>query len=444
MNKKLKYAVILISLGFRLTISAQQMDINSAIKYALDHNFDYKKQQLERLITYEKTQEVLTSGFPKINGNLGYQNAFIQNTSVIPGEFSGKPGTYIPVQFGTKNNATASVGLQQLIFDGRYLVGVQARSAIKNLADVQVKMSERDVKELISKSFYQAVIAQSSLISLKSSKEVLDKLYTDAQKTYKQGLIEELDVERLQYNVKTLENTISQLANAAELSILALKLNMAYPMDSTLTLYYDINSFDSKVSEIKTKSAVISNGFENRDEFKLIDAGIRIKQYDLKQLKAGYLPSIYGSANYGYQSFSPVFNNFTGATWYNFGNFGVSINVPIFDGFTRKSQVTQAKLALDKSNLEKNQTMNALKLQAINSQLSLQNTISEYENQLNILKLAEKIERKTQVKYKEGIGSSYEFANAQNDRIQQYIKLLQTKLNLLINYTNYQKANGLL
>jgi outer membrane protein len=411
--------------------------VSSAIQYALAHNYDYRKAQLDKMITYERTQEVLTQGFPKISANIGYQNQFIVPTSIIPGDAFGNPGTLLPVKFGLSNSMTATIGLQQLIFDGRYLVGVQARSAIKELANIQVKMSERDVRILIAKTYYQAVIAQKSIKLLKENSEILHKLYDQTKKTYQAGLIEELDVERLQYNVQTLDNTIRQLESQSQLALSALKLNMGYPMDDTLIIQSDLQS---ELTRIKNQN-FFQDSLENRVELKLVNQGIQIKKYDLKQLKYGYLPSVYGSAAFGYNSFSQRFS-FPDNPWYPLGNFGIQAQIPIFDGFTRKSQVQQAKLALEKSELDRNQLYQALRMESMNSIRELRNSINDYDNQMDIWKLSEKIERKTQVKYKEGVGSSFEFANAQNERIQQYLKLLQSELKLLNSNVDFQKSNG--
>jgi outer membrane protein len=411
--------------------------LEAAIDFALKHNYNHQKNQLEKSITYEKTQEVLTQGFPKVNGSLAYQNQFIVPTSVIPGDAFGAPGQLIPVKFGISNTMNASLGLQQLIFDGRYLVGVQARTSIKELANLQVKMSERDVKVLISKSYFQAVAANKSLKSLRESKSVMDKLYDQTNKTYKQGLIEELDVERLQYNVKTIENAILVLETQNQLALSALKLNMGFPMEDSLQIAEDITHI---LNEAFLQSSFVDN-LENRLEYKLAEQSVLLKKYDLKQMRFSALPSLYGAANYGYNSFSDRFNFFNN-TWYNFGNFGIQANIPIFDGFTRKSQVTQAKLSLEKAELDKVNLFQALKIENMNTIMTLRNSMNEYKNQKDILKLSEKIEHKTQVKYKEGIGSSFEFANAQNERIQQYLKLLQTELNLLNSHIDLKKIQG--
>jgi len=439
MINRQKFSIGTLALFIASMSTAQQSvyTLEASIDYALQHNYNHQKNQLEKSITYEKTQEILTQGFPKINGTVGYQNQFIVPTSVVPGEAFGAPGQLLPVKFGISNTVNANVGLQQLIFDGRFLVAVQARTSIKELANLQVKMSERDVKVLISKSYFQAVMTKKSLLSLRESKAVIDKLYDQTNKTYKQGLIEELDVERLQYNVKTLENAILVLETQNQLALSALKLNMGYPMEDSLQLSEDINLH---IMDAYQQTSYIAN-LENRVEYRLAEQTIILKKHDLRQMRYSAMPSFFGSANYGYNSFSDRFNFFNNA-WYNFGNFGIQANIPIFDGFTRKSQIAQAKMALEKAEIDKLNLLSALKLENMNTIFTIRNTINEYKNQKDLLKLSEKIEHKTQVKYKEGIGSSFEFANAQNERIQQYIKLLQTELNLLNSHIELKKIQG--
>lgn len=428
--------LICLQIGYQQMTSQNIYTLPAAIDYALQHNYDHKKSQLEKMISYEKTQEVFTQGLPKITGSVGYQNQFIVPTSVLPGTFLNPPVEgFIPVQFGVSNSMNATVGLQQLLFDGRYLVGLQARRSIKELADMQVKMSERDVRVLITKSYYQAIVAQKSVKSLIEGKAVLDNVLSQTIKTYKQGLIEELDVERLQYNVKSLENTIAQMETRAKLANYALKLNMGYPMEQELNI---VDGNDSIINMILTQT-IQTSPVKNRIELLMSEQAIKLQQFDLKQTKSGYLPSIFGSAAFGYNSFSQQFN-FWNVPWYSLGNFGIQAQIPIYDGGTRKSQIKQMTLNVQKAENDRLQMIDGIQLNIKNSILTLTNHINEYKNQKDILKLAEKIEKKTQFKYKEGVGSSFEFSNAQNERIQQYLNFLQNELNLINAQVEYQKA----
>ena len=158
MFKKSTYLMTLITI-VATALSAQKANyfsLEDAYAFSLKHNYSYQKQELEKVITYEMTKEVVTSGFPKINGRFGYNNNYQLPTSILPGEIIGKPGTLVPVQFGTSNNLDATISVSQLIFDGRYLVGLQARESLKKIADKQVKVSEIGVKEIVAKSYFNA------------------------------------------------------------------------------------------------------------------------------------------------------------------------------------------------------------------------------------------------------------------------------------------------
>jgi outer membrane protein TolC len=432
------FGVFIISTIGSYVASAQSMfDLNKSIAYALKHNYNYQKQELDRAITYEKTNEVLSLGFPKINGSIGYRNNFQLPTSILPGEIVGRPGTTVPVQFGTSNNADIGFSVQQLIFDGRYLVGVQARKAIKSLADVQLKISEQGVKELISKSFYQILALDESIKMLNENQVVLNKLLDDTRKTFKQGIIEELDVERLEYNVLNLDKLIINTKNQRELAINAFKFNLGYPLDSNITLYGNLAQEAGKYKSIPS-----SFDLSQKPELKMLQENVNIKNYDLKQNRAGYLPSLYGSAAYGWQAQRQSFDFFQGGDWFSYGNFGILLSVPIFDGLTKKFQVSQAKMAYNKAKFELIEYEQASKIQAIQSVISLQNAINDLEYQNNILKLSSKIQNKTQIKYKEGVGSSFEFAQAQNERIQQQLKVIQALQNVATKGIEWSKAIG--
>lgn len=435
MNKNLILLLLLIS----NLAHSQNFDVKAATEYALKNNYNYQKQALDRAISYEKTNEVLSMGFPKVNGTVGYQNSFQLPTSILPGEIIGKPGTTVPVQFGTSNNASIGLSLQQLIFDGRYLVGVQARTSIKSMADIGLKISEIGVREMIYKSFYQALVADQSIKILKENEKVLDKLLDDTRKTYKQGLIEELDVERLEYNTLNLKNTIANVVNQREVAYLALKYNMGYPLDSIISL---TGNLDNDLITIKNEAQSTQFDINKKPELKLLEENVKLKEYDLKQTKAGYLPSLYGSIAYGWQAQRKSFDFFQGGPWYSNGNFGIQMQVPIFDGFTKKYQVGQTKLSLEKTKIELKEFQNGIKIQSQQSLISLLNAINEYENNDNILKLSNKIQTKTQIKYKEGVGTSYEFAQAQSERIQQQLKVIQSILNVAIKGIEYRKTYG--
>jgi outer membrane protein TolC len=214
---------------------------------------------------------------------------------------------------------------------------------------------------------------------------------------------------------------------------------MGYPMDSVLEID---GSLTNDLESVKNEVANFDFDINKKPEFKMIEQNEKIKKYDLRQTEAGYLPSLYGFAGYGWQAFRRSFDFLGGGDWFSYGNFGVQLQVPIFDGLTRKYQVSQAKLEWKKAIISKEEYMNASRIEVIQSQLNLKNAINEYENNNNILNLSSKIQNKSRIKYKEGVGSSFELAQAQNERVQQQLRTLQSILNVAVKGIEFRKSIG--
>jgi outer membrane protein TolC len=254
-------------------------------------------------------------------------------------------------------------------------VGLQARSAIKSLANAQLEMSTQGVKELIYKLFYQSLVAEQSVIALEENEKIIKQLFEETQKTYKAGLVEELDVERMQYNLLNIQNILSNTKSQYEVIKYALKFNMGYPMDSTLEID---GSLTNDLEMVKKEVTNFDFDIQKKPEYKMIEQNEKIKKYDLRQTEAGYLPSLYGFAGYGWQAFRRSFDFLGGGDWFSYGNFGVQLQVPIFDGLTRKYQVSQDKLEWKKAIISKEEYVNASKIEVIQSQLNLKNAITSH------------------------------------------------------------------
>ncbi|MBP7477492.1 MAG: TolC family protein [Chitinophagales bacterium] len=428
---------------FPLALSAQgenQFSLNAAIDYAIKNNYDHKNQIVDNLIIYERIKDVITTGLPNINASLSYRNNFYLPTSILPGEIIGQPGTTVPVQFGTPNNLDFNIDVQQLIFDGRYIVGLQARKMMKQVSEQGVKMSEENVRDLIKKSYFAVLMTKESAETLKKNKSVLEKLLNDTKQIYKEGLIEELDVDRLQLSLANLNKEILKLENQLALTTSALKFNMGYSIDKDIVLTDSITSYFGTYYQ-----SAPSNNFDikNRVEYKLQQDNILLKGYDVKQQKAGYMPSLVAFFNTGTQAQRQRFDFFdTKGQYFYYGSFGFKLMIPIWDGNSRLYKLNQTKLGIEKSKNDFEKFQVGAKVQAFQAQVSFYNAKRDYDNQLEVLALAEKINKKAKIMFKEGIGSSFELANSEGELIKTQINVLQSMYAIIIAKLDYDKAVG--
>ena len=196
-NKKLS-VLIAVSLGFVSLGNAQQaLTLAAAKEFAVKNAFQVKSKTFDSQVAKLQTEELLAIGLPQVNGSIQYQNFIDRPTSILPGDFFGRPGQNVAVQFGVPQTLTAGISASQLLFDGSWLVGLQASRGYAALQSKNIAKSEIEVKRSTEEAYHLAVIAQESISLLTASRDLL-KSNVDHMKAMKaEGFVETQDVEQL-------------------------------------------------------------------------------------------------------------------------------------------------------------------------------------------------------------------------------------------------------
>ena len=435
MNKLLK---LLLVLALPFAISAQEnLTLEEALEFGFENNTDFKNTQLDAAIRKQFAFEVMTEGFPQINLNLDYSFAFEQQVSIVPaGVFGPDELEFI---FAQPQTANLTADVSQLIFDSRYIYGVKARKALLESADFQVEQARINTSEAITKAYFGALISQEAFELLSQNEATLKSILDETKATYAEGLIDELSVNRLELNMSNLLTQIVKQENQWENALLNLKYVIGMPNDSAITLAGD---FDELVNNFTFDASAEVNP-NNRIETKMLANQAELKQYDIKQARSSYFPSLYAYALYGTLAQRQDFNFFdTNLRWFDFGTVGFKLNIPVFDGLKSKSQVQQRKLELEKIENNQENFQQIINLQATSAQNNLANALNEYSNQEENLALANKILTKTIIMFNEGVGSSFELSQAQQEYTNTMINYTQSVYNLLIAKLEVNKALG--
>lgn len=435
MNKQLIILILLIIPI--LSFAQKEFTLQDAVNYGLKNNTELKNIRLDAAIRKEFAFEVMTEGFPKVNVDLDYSYAFEQQVSIVPaGVFGPTEQEFI---FAQPQATTLKADVSQLIFDARYIYGLKARSALIATADYQVEQAEINTTEMITKSYYGALISKQAYELLQLNENTLAKILADTKATYKEGLIDELSVNRLELNMLNLQTQIEKQKNQSNNAIMSLKYLIGMSNEEDLILD---DNFDSLLEDFNW-DLTGSIDIDNRVETKLLKNQAELKEYDIKQARSSYFPSLYGFAYYGTLAQRDQFNFFnTDLRWFDFGTVGFSLNIPVFDGLKSRSQVQQRKLELTKIQNNQEDFEQVMRLQVTNSQNNLANALNDYNNQKDNLALAEKILNKTVIMFNEGVGSSFELSQAQQEYTNTMINYSQSLYNLLVTKIELNKALG--
>jgi outer membrane protein len=441
----MKKIFILTLILFALSANSQDskksytFSLQQAIDHALEYNYSVINSGRDIEAAKEKKWETTAMGLPQINAGADFTNNFVLQKSVIPAEFvGGTPGDYVEVAFGTKYNMVARSTLSQIIFDGSYIVALQASKTYLKFYENAKQRTDIDIKEMVINSYGNVLLAKENIAILEKNIASLQKTLNDTKAIYKNGLIEEESVEQLEITLASLESTLNYNKRLLDITYKMLKINLGIDINDEITLTdrlddLTIQNMDLAFSKVDFDvndniNHKIAINFEERRQL----------EYKLERSKA--LPTLSADVHFGYTAFKDQFQFFTqNQNWFNYSNVGLVLNIPIFSSLARSSRTQQAKIALDQAKTQLTETEQKLKLQYATAKTEYEYSIADYETAKSNLNLAERIEKKQQIKFTEGLSTSFDFNDAQRQLYTAQQKYLETMVNIINKKASLEK-----
>lgn len=443
--KKISLGILLFTV---LSISAQNQDqpksyqftLQEAIDFAIDSSYATINARRDVAIALKQKWETTADGLPQINAGGSYEYSAIVRVTPFPGELAGgQPGEFVPVRFTPRQNMSASVTLNQLIFDGSYIVALQAAKTFLEYSDNAETRTKLEVRKDVVSAYGNVLLTQNSIGIIESNLEAADKNLFETRKTFENGLAEEEDVEQLQITYQQLQSQLNNAKRMKEISKESLNMVLGLPISTDVTLLEDLENLanrDALEAEIMTEDLQV----ENTIDFKIADNLLKQRELEMKLEKSRALPSLSAFANYGQTSFGENFEFFASrADWFEFSTIGLSLNVPIFSSGQRSARTQKARIEMDKAETQKTEAINRIKLQLNNAKSNFEFSVDNYDLSKKNLELAERIEHKNQMKFKEGVGTSFELRQAQQQLFSAQNELLQSMLDIINSKAEIEK-----
>ena len=412
-----------------LVASAQQgMTLQECIDYAVANNEQLAIAAMESDIADTQVKEQLSGGLPQVTGdieitkNIEIQTSFIQDF-VSPAVYDvlkdenllaqnapvPEPQTF-PASFGTNYSGRAGIGISQLIFNGSFFVGLRAARTVNKLSEKKQRQTEVEIVQSVSNAFYLVLISQENLNFLATNFSSIDTLLYETSEMFENGFAEKIDVSRIKIQHNNLKTT---LRNSTELLITAislLKFQMGMPLQEQLVLNGNLNDF-----ELDTDLVGDENAFMNRPEYSVLQTNKELIELNMQNFKSQYLPSIYANYNLGWTAGTSSFGDltrFNDKTWFKYSNIGVSMSIPIFDGFYKKSRVQRTRVELLQTQSGIDQLKNNISREIEEARTKLANASRDVSAQEENVELAQEVYNTTKIKYQEGVGTNLEVIDA--------------------------------
>ena len=440
---KYNYLILIFCLFYvipakaQLTDSITKFSLQEAIDYAQSHQSSILNASIDEEIAKNTVKSTIGIGLPQLNGNVNFQDFLKIPTNLLPGEIFGKPGTQIPVQFGVQYQSSYGLELSQLLFDGSYLVGLQASKTFKELSNKNLKRSRIETAVGVTKAYYSVLVSNEQLSLLDANIDRLKKSFKDTQALFANGFVEKIDVDRLTVLNNNLETERGNVIRLLELNMNLLKFQMGMTIQSKLVLKDSIGSLQvAEFLAVKDTAA-----YQNRIEYSLLETQKKLNELDLKRYKSLFLPSLaaFGTTSRSFQS-----NEFLNLIDRSFPAtiIGFRLSVPLLSGGVKAYQVRNAKLEVLKTENNLVNLKNGINLEVEQAQTIYRNGLKSLENQKRNMELAKEVLRVTKIKYEQGVGSSIEVTTAETSLKESQNNYINALYDLLINKVNMDRALG--
>ncbi len=437
MKKRTFTLLLIFLLSGRLAFPQQgngemSLSLKEAEEYAVQHNRMVIASKLDLKSSDIALWETISSALPQVTASGSLNDNLKLMTTLLPGEFFGKPGEKIPVTFGSKFNASLSGQASLLLFNAPFWVGLETTKLAQKITADNLEKSEQDTKESVISAYYLILVSEKSMQILEGNLANLNETLKSTRAMLAAGMAEQTDVDQMVSNVTMVENSRSSLERSIELNYNLLRFQLGVPAETRIKLVDNLETITNNINV----DALMSQEFDQSKNvnYRLIEGQELISSLNVKSQKAAVLPTLAGFYTYGTNGMGDKFNE---QRWFPNSILGAQISVPIFASGQRYARIQKAKVSLEKARVTKEMVSDQLKIQEKQLRYNLVNANIQYKTQKANVEVSKRVYTSMENKYKQGMASSLDltqsnslYLQAENNYVSALMNLLQTKLSL--------------
>jgi outer membrane protein len=416
-----------------------QFKLDDCVVYAQRNNVQVKNALLAIDAQVQTNREIGAAAYPTVTTSTSVMDYTKIPTSLLPAQiFGGAPGTFIPVQFGTKFNANYGANFSQLLFDGQVFIALQARSTSLEMQRKNAALTEENIKANIYKIYYQLSASKTQLNILDANIERLSKLAHDADVMYKNGFAEKLDVDKVNVQLNNLQTEKLKANNAVAIGYMGLKMLMGMPVKDSLVLTEAINEKDL------TGDVLVENEFQYalRKDFQYLTTLKKLSEYNVKRYQLSNLPTVSVSGAYTKNAQRSKFDFFEGGNWFTTSFVNLNISLPIFNGGATMARIKRTKIELEQVSNQMDAMKNNIDNEITQAKLNYISSVATVQFQKKNMQLAETVYAQTRKKFETGTGSNTEISASQADLVAAQNNYMNALYSALIAKVDFLKATG--
>ena len=433
MKKQISFILFMAHATFVLaqqeSADTLQFSLDEAVLFAMENNLNAQNARLDVDAADQRVWETAATGLPQVSANVNYNYNINLPTTLIP-DFTGDPTEKIAIQFGTKHNATAGVLGDQLLFSGEYIIGLQTAKIFKEFSRRNKERTEQQVRQGVIENYYLVLLGEATLQLLEENRDNVRSTYEETLQLYKAGFVEEIEADQLEVVLIDLQNSVLSMERQIMATKNLLKYQMGMEREKKIVLNDSLAELVANIDYTVTLG--VDFAIENNIDYQIVSEQEKLAYMDLKLKRTAYLPTLSAFYSMDFAAQRDEFNFFNAdQDWYRASMIGLAFNVPIFSSGFRKAGVSQKRIAYEQARNNKEFASEGLQVEFEQYKYDFANALEKYRSDKKNLELSQKVVRVTNTKYVEGLASSLELTQVNNQYIQALTNYTSTMVEVL-------------
>jgi outer membrane protein len=415
--------------------ASQVISLKECLKLSVANSPRLKISALEQTRLHYGYRETVGGGLPHVNFSGSWDDFLHLPTSLIPGEFFGRPGEMIPVQFGTTFNISGALDASQMLYNQTWLVALRMAKQMMQQNELSTEKTEIEVIYDVAQSYYLAQITMQQIRNMNANIEKIEKAEKIAQSQWENGLIKKVDLDRIVVQKLNMITDIERLRVLYQQELAMQKYFMGLSQEQEISLDDSIaTSANIPGSEGDLDKHIDIRMIEKQKE--LVNTNIRMDQ-------SGYYPNLtlIGSVNYLNQS-NTMYLFGKSTDWFNTSLVGLRLSVPVFSGLQRHYRVSQTRVELEKLKVNEDDARKLIRINSEDAARKLLNSIEAEKRQRDNMALAERVYGISQEQYQKGVIPLTDLLTAETALSDAQANHTYALVQMKISELNYMKANG--
>jgi len=403
-----------------LLFPIEEMSLESAIEYALEHSTAMKLALEDKKIAYSQSVEARSAALPMLSGIVSGSRNFMIAEQVV--KFGNQPP--VSIKFGMDNQAVYGLSATQTIFEGRVFSAIRASKIYDMITEASYAVSILSVEEQTKTAFYNTLVAMKVVDVMKSS---LDRAKSNLDKTllvYSMGKASELDKIRSETNVARLESDLVSAEKNSEIAMEFFKKTIGFPVFEKLFLIESLSDGESMEFIYDTLADVMR---VNQPAITQASQTVRLMKENISAVRSEFMPSLFLSGSF--QSIKTYDDGkFADEDFRNSQSVSLNLSIPIFQGLGSSARLQKAKADHLKSQYRQHDILEKLQFELNSILLNIKTLDKKLTLGAKELELALKGRETAEALLESGRISQLDMEDAELALLQAELGLLQYKL----------------